>query len=218
MIAKALAIEAKAVLFQLSPSSIVKWGEDTVHALFAVAQCSRPAVVFLEDIDALLPYLRCWDNWLADQILVIGSTSRPEQLDAATLIRFRERWYIPLPTKGKRVLLLKKFLQNNEICTFTDEEIEEVSSFTEGYSVEDIISVIHMAAVHANQRAGRSAVIQYMDCGDALIHSKPRFSEEEISSIKHWMSSCSKRGEEIRLFSFSEKGEEIGQELGHELA
>ncbi|KAK1305882.1 Katanin p60 ATPase-containing subunit A1 [Acorus calamus] len=58
MIGKAIAGEAKATFFYISASSLTsKWigeGEKLVRALFGVASCRQPAVIFVDEIDSLL--------------------------------------------------------------------------------------------------------------------------------------------------------------------
>jgi len=58
MIGKAIAGEAKATFFYISASSLTsKWigeGEKLVRALFGVACCRQPAVIFVDEIDSLL--------------------------------------------------------------------------------------------------------------------------------------------------------------------
>lgn len=58
MIGKCIASQAKATFFSISASSLTsKWvgeGEKMVRALFAVARCSQPAVIFIDEIDSLL--------------------------------------------------------------------------------------------------------------------------------------------------------------------
>ncbi len=58
MIGKCIASQVKATFFSISASSLTsKWvgeGEKMVRALFAVARCNQPAVIFIDEIDSLL--------------------------------------------------------------------------------------------------------------------------------------------------------------------
>ncbi|KAL0344133.1 UNVERIFIED_CONTAM: ATPase family AAA domain-containing protein FIGL1 [Sesamum angustifolium] len=123
MIGKAIAGEAKATFFYISASSLTsKWigeGEKLVRALFGVASCRQPAVIFVDEIDSLLSQRksegehessrRLKTQFLIEmegfdsgneQILLIGATNRPQELDEAARRRLTKRLYIPLPTSG----------------------------------------------------------------------------------------------------------------------
>lgn len=58
LIGKCIASQANATFFSISASSLTsKWvgeGEKMVRALFAVARCNQPAVIFIDEIDSLL--------------------------------------------------------------------------------------------------------------------------------------------------------------------
>ncbi|KAI7741929.1 hypothetical protein M8C21_024308 [Ambrosia artemisiifolia] len=123
MIGKAIAGEAKATFFYISASSLTsKWigeGEKLVRALFGVASCRQPAVIFVDEIDSLLSQRKSdgehessrrmktqfliemegFDN-ANEQVLLIGATNRPQELDEAARRRLTKRLYIPLPSSG----------------------------------------------------------------------------------------------------------------------
>ncbi|GJT95027.1 ATPase family AAA domain-containing protein FIGL1-like protein [Tanacetum coccineum] len=124
MIGKAIAGEAKATFFHISASSLTsKWigeGEKLVRALFGVASCYQPAVIFVDEIDSLLSKRKSEGEHEAnrrrlktqlliemegcdsvnDQVLLIGATNRPQDLDEAARRRLTKRLYIPLPCAG----------------------------------------------------------------------------------------------------------------------
>nr|TKW28198.1 hypothetical protein SEVIR_3G322800v2 [Setaria viridis] len=129
MIGKAIAGEAKATFFYISASSLTsKWigeGEKLVRALFGVASCRQPAVIFVDEIDSLLSQRksdgehessrRLKTQFLIEmegfnsgneQILLIGATNRPQELDEAARRRLTKRLYIPLPSEGSTIFFL----------------------------------------------------------------------------------------------------------------
>ncbi|ONM32358.1 P-loop containing nucleoside triphosphate hydrolase superfamily protein [Zea mays] len=129
MIGKAIAGEAKATFFYISASSLTsKWigeGEKLVRALFGVASCRQPAVIFVDEIDSLLSQRksdgehessrRLKTQFLIEmegfdtgneQILLIGATNRPQELDEAARRRLTKRLYIPLPSLGNTISFL----------------------------------------------------------------------------------------------------------------
>lgn len=58
LIGKCIASQTKATFFNISASSLLsKWvgeGEKMVRALFAVARCRQPSVIFIDEVDSLL--------------------------------------------------------------------------------------------------------------------------------------------------------------------
>ncbi|XP_062086469.1 ATPase family AAA domain-containing protein FIGL1-like [Humulus lupulus] len=124
MIGKAIVGEAKATFFYIYASSLTsKWigeGEKLVRALFGVASCRQPAVIFVDEIDSLLSRRKSegehqssrrlktqfliemegFDSG-SEQILLIGATNRPQELDEAARRRLTKRLYIPLPSSGE---------------------------------------------------------------------------------------------------------------------
>ncbi|XP_014281543.1 fidgetin-like protein 1 [Halyomorpha halys] len=169
LIGKCIASQSKSTFFSISASSLTsKWigdGEKMVRALFAVARCEQPAVVFIDEIDSLLSQRsdtehessrRIKTEFLVqldgagtgeeDRILVIGATNRPQELDEAARRRLVKRLYIPLPDQEARKQLvtnLMKLERNN----LTPEEIENISMLTDGYSGADMKNLCQEACL-----------------------------------------------------------------------
>lgn len=101
LIGKCIASQANASFFSISASCLTsKWigeGEKMVRALFAVARCKQPSVVFIDEIDSILcqrkedeseasrriktEFLVQFDGAATDsqdRILVVGATNRPQ--------------------------------------------------------------------------------------------------------------------------------------------
>ena len=79
-------------------------------------------------------------------ILVIGATNRPQDLDEAARRRFVKRLYIPLPDEETRRSLLSILLQKND-NTITEEEISLLTERSQGYSCADIHNLCREAAM-----------------------------------------------------------------------
>ncbi|CAN6709043.1 unnamed protein product [Malus baccata var. baccata] len=155
MIGKAIAGEAKATFFYISASSLTsKWigeGEKLVRALFGVASCRQPAVIFVDEIDSLLSQRKSegehessrrlktqfliemegFDSG-SEQILLIGATNRPQELDEAARRRLTKRLYIPLPSSEARAWIIRNLLEKDGLFKLSRENIDSICNLTEG--------------------------------------------------------------------------------------
>ena len=172
LIGKAIAHESGATFFAISASSLMsKWigeGEKTVRTLFAVAAYRQPAVVFLDEVDSLLTqrssdenegtrrvkteFLVQLDGAGSDQdaqVVIVGATNRPEELDEAARRRFVKRLYIPLPGIEGRLQLLHRLLRQDRsmMCSLSEAEMSSLAEQTKGFSGADIHSLCQDAAM-----------------------------------------------------------------------
>lgn len=169
LIGKCIASQSHSTFFSISASSLTsKWigdGEKMVRALFAVARCHQPAVVFIDEIDSLLSQRsdsehecsrRIKTEFLVqldgattgeeERILVVGATNRPQELDEAARRRLVKRLYIPLPDCEARCQIVKRLMCKENSC-LTGEEINEIAALTEGYSGADMRSLCEEASM-----------------------------------------------------------------------
>ncbi|RDU71360.1 hypothetical protein CQA66_06685 [Helicobacter aurati] len=173
MIAKAVAGESGVPFFYQSGSSFVQMyvgiGAQRVRELFARARASAPAIIFIDEIDAIgktrgLDNHQEWESTLNELltqmdgfseqsgIIVIAATNQVENIDSALLRsgRFDRRIFVDLPDIKEREEILKVYLQNRT----HDVNISEIAKLCVGFSGADIASLINEAALHAlrNQR------------------------------------------------------------------
>lgn len=169
MIAKAIANQSGATFFSISSSSLTsKWigeGEKLVRSLFAVAAALQPSVIFLDEIDSLLSQRSSEENEASrrmkteflvqldgagtlqtDQILLLGATNRPQELDEAARRRFVKKLYIPLPDATSRSTHVTRLLKSNPNA-LSPEHIDEVVGLAEGYSGSDLSNLCREAAM-----------------------------------------------------------------------
>ncbi|KAK2738823.1 Vacuolar protein sorting-associated protein 4 [Onygenales sp. PD_40] len=165
-LAKAVATEANSTFFSVSSSDLVsKWmgeSERLVKQLFNMARESRPAIIFIDEVDALCgprgegeseASRRIKTELLiqmqgvgkdSEGILVLGATNIPWQLDIAIRRRFQRRVHISLPDVNAR---MKMFLLNvgNTPCHLTSADYRKLAEMSEGYSGSDISVVVQDA-------------------------------------------------------------------------
>ncbi|XP_073127339.1 ATPase family AAA domain-containing protein FIGL1 [Henckelia pumila] len=221
MIGKAIAGEARATFFYISASSLTsKWigeGEKLVRALFGVASCRQPAVIFVDEIDSLLSQRKSdgehessrrlktqfliemegFDSG-SEQILLIGATNRPQELDEAARRRLTKRLYIPLPTTEARAWIIKNLLEKDKLFNLLKEEIDTICKLTEGYSGSDMKNLVKDASMGPLREALREGIeitnlkkedmrpVNLLDFEKALQEVRPSVSLNELGTYEKW--------------------------------
>ncbi|KAF3658986.1 Fidgetin-like protein 1 [Capsicum annuum] len=221
MIGKAIAGEAKATFFYISASSLTsKWigeGEKLVRALFGVASCRQPAVIFVDEIDSLLSQRKSegehessrrlktqfliemegFDN-VSEQILLIGATNRPQELDEAARRRLTKRLYVPLPSSEARAWIVKSLLEKDGLFKLSDEDIVSICKFTDGYSGSDMKNLVKDASMGPLREALRHGIeitklkkedmrpVTLQDFESALQEVRPSVSLNELGAYEDW--------------------------------
>lgn len=176
LLARALARAAKARFLTLSPASLQsKWVGDSVRlvaAAFSLARKIAPCIVFVDEIDGLLPsrekssvhfhtvestttFLREWEGIQAGEgaraaasawVLVVGATNRPYDLDKAVLRRLPRQVEVPLPDADGRRDILAKLLRGERTAPAPDCEPSIIAELTPGYSGSDLRELVRQAA------------------------------------------------------------------------
>ncbi|KAK5650927.1 hypothetical protein RI129_001956 [Pyrocoelia pectoralis] len=169
LIGKCVASQSRSTFFSISASSLTsKWvgdGEKMVRALFSVALCHQPAVIFIDEIDSLLSQRsetehestrRLKTEFLVrldgattcndERLLVIGATNRPQELDEAARRRFVKRLYIPLPEYEGRLQIVTN-LMSKECHNLTVNDMAKIAELADGYSGADMINLCSEASL-----------------------------------------------------------------------
>lgn len=208
LLARAVAGEARVPFFHLSGSDFVEMfvgvGASRVRDLFKMAKRSAPAIVFIDEIDAvgrkrgsgvgggndereqtLNQILTEMDGFEQNQkVIVMAATNRADVLDNALLRpgRFDRRVHVDLPDRKDREAILKIHARKKPLEK--DVKIETIATRTPGFSGADLQSLMNEAAIKA-AREERKTVAQ-LDLIDAIekvmIGPERRskvFSEEE---------------------------------------
>lgn len=182
LIAKAVAGEAHVPFFSLAGSDFVEMfvgvGASRVRDLFKEAQKQAPAIIFIDEIDAigksrdsrfggndereqtlnqLLAEMDGFDS--SKGLFILAATNRPEVLDKALLRpgRLDRRVIVDKPDLKGRVEILKVHSKNVHMDDTVD--LEEIALATSGAVGSDLANMINEAAIAA-VKAGRQAVSQ----------------------------------------------------------
>jgi cell division protease FtsH len=174
LLARAVAGEAEVPFLSVAGSSFVEMfvgvGAARVRDLFAEARRRAPAIVFVDEIDALggrragsgaavsndereqtlnqlLSEMDGFDP--AEGIVVLAATNRPEVLDPALLRpgRFDRQVVIPLPTLVERAAILAVHCKGKRLAPGAD--LEVVARGTPGFSGADLANLANEAAIAA---------------------------------------------------------------------
>lgn len=187
LLARAVAGEAGVPFFHLSGSEFVEMfvgvGASRVRDLFDSARAVSPAIIFIDEIDAvgrsrgigigggndereqtLNQILVEMDGFEpTEKIVVMAATNRADVLDAALLRpgRFDRRVYLTLPDRKEREAILNIHAKEKPLDDHVD--FKPVAARTPGFSGADLESLMNEAAILA-ARSNRTKVSQ----GDIL--------------------------------------------------
>lgn len=169
-IARILAAQAKCKFFATSPAEVnsmwVGEGEKAVAKLFNEARQNAPAIIFLDEVDALIPsrvggmhmpsdkvvnqFLHEMDGLVANQgIFVVGATNRPDMLDPALVRggRLSRQIEIPLPDADARREILKVCVKRALIAD--DVDLDKLATEAEEFSGADLRALVNEAGMQA---------------------------------------------------------------------
>ncbi len=174
LLARAVAGEAQVPFFSVTGSSFVEMfvgvGAARVRDLFAEARKRSPAIIFIDEIDAigqrragqgavvsndereqtlnqLLAEMDGFDPAMG--IVVLGATNRPEVLDPALLRpgRFDRQVTIPLPNVSEREAILRVHSRGKKLAPNVN--LDVVARGTPGFSGADLANLANEAAIFA---------------------------------------------------------------------
>ncbi len=183
LLARAVAGEAHVPFFHISGSEFVEMfvgvGAGRVRDLFSTAKKSAPAIIFIDELDAigrqrgtglggghdereqtLNQILVEMDGFERDtKLIVCAATNRPDVLDPALLRpgRFDRRVVLDVPDINDREAILKIHCQGKPLNSNVD--LREVAERTPGFSGADLANVVNEAAILA-ARKGKQQIFQ----------------------------------------------------------
>ncbi|MGV4414833.1 ATP-dependent zinc metalloprotease FtsH [Chryseobacterium sp. T1] len=195
LLAKAVAGEAQVPFFSLSGSDFVEMfvgvGASRVRDLFAQAKAKSPAIIFIDEIDAigrargknnfsggnderentLNQLLTEMDGFGTDtNVIVMAATNRADILDKALMRagRFDRSIYVDLPELHERKQIFDVHLSKIKLDPNIDREF--LAKQTPGFSGADIANVCNEAALIAARNGHESVFKQdFLDAVDRII-------------------------------------------------
>ncbi|GAA0574109.1 ATP-dependent zinc metalloprotease FtsH [Craurococcus roseus] len=185
LLAKAVAGEAKVPFFSISGAEFVEMfvgvGAARVRDLFEQARGKAPAIIFIDELDALGrargvggPYAgghseaeQTLNQLLVEMdgfdsrsgLVIIAATNRPEILDPALLRagRFDRQVLVDRPDKGGRVQILNVHLRKVKLAPEVD--AEKVAALTPGFTGADLANLANEAALLATRRGAEAVTM-----------------------------------------------------------
>jgi cell division protease FtsH len=189
LLAKAVAGEAKVPFFSISGSEFVEMfvgvGAARVRDLFAQAREKAPAIIFIDELDALgrargfgptghdekeqtlnqlLVELDGFDSRTG--LVLLAATNRPEILDPALLRagRFDRQVLVDRPDKKGRIEIIEVHLKKASLAP--DVDPEKVAALTPGFTGADLANLVNEATLLATRRGAEAVTMA--DFGNAV--------------------------------------------------
>jgi len=211
LLARAVAGEAAVPFFSVTGSSFVEMfvgvGAARVRDLFEEARKRAPAIIFLDEVDAigqrrggmsalvsndereqtlnqLLAEMDGFDP--SSGVVVLAATNRPEVLDPALLRpgRFDRQVVIPLPTQPEREAILEVHCRGKRLGDTVD--LQVTARGTPGFSGADLANLVNEAAINA-VRADREVLTagDFDEARDRIILGRREGSNVLLPAEQH---------------------------------
>jgi transitional endoplasmic reticulum ATPase len=175
--------------------------ERAVRELFRRAAEAAPAMVFLDEVDALAPRRgQSSDSGVADRVvaallteldgveplrdvIVLGATNRPELIDPALLRpgRLERLVYVPPPDAAARGAILRATSRNTPLAD--DIDLDEVAESLEGYSAADCAALIREAALTAMRESLEAAIVTAAHLTTARKAVRPSLDPAQLATL-----------------------------------
>lgn len=180
LLARAVAGEANVPFFSISGSEFVELfvgvGAARVRDLFEQARKAAPAIIFIDELDALGRSRSAFVFGSNDEkeqtlnqllaeidgfdptagVILLAATNRPDVLDKALLRagRFDRQVLVDRPDRKGRLAILK--VHARKIRLSTDVDLDIVASLTPGFAGADLANLVNEAAIAATRREGEA--------------------------------------------------------------
>ncbi|XP_026178161.1 outer mitochondrial transmembrane helix translocase [Mastacembelus armatus] len=169
MIAKATAKASGCKFINLQASTLTDmwYGESQklTAAVFSLAVKIQPCIVFIDEIESFLrnrssldheatammkaQFMSLWDGLDTSpttQVMIMGATNRPQDVDPAILRRMPTTFHVGLPNTKQRQDILRLILAGENLSNAIN--LKEIAEKTEGYSGSDLRELCRDAAMY----------------------------------------------------------------------
>jgi cell division protease FtsH len=233
LLARAVAGQAGVPFFSINGSEFVEMfvgvGASRVRELFEEAKKVAPAIIFIDEIDAvgrargagigggndereqtLNQLLSEMDGFARnDLVIILAATNRPDVLDPALLRpgRFDRRVIIDRPELAARKGILGVHTKDKPLGA--DVDLGQLAANTPGFSGADLANLANEAALHATRR-GADAIMQqdFLAAFDKIVLGDPR--ETKLSADEKQRVAVHEAGHAI-VAHFSEHAEPLSR-------
>jgi transitional endoplasmic reticulum ATPase len=232
LLAKAVAKEAEANFISIKSSDLLsKWygeSEQQIAKLFARARQVAPCVIFIDEIDSLVPArgmggaggepqvtARVVNTILAEMdgmeelqsVVLVGATNRPALVDPALLRpgRFDELVYVGTPDAAGREHILG--IHTAKMPLASDVSLSSIAERTERFTGADLEDVVRRAGLVAIRKRGASVeAVTREDFEDALEDSRATVTEEMEDEYQRMKGELKKRAMAVTPIGFLAPG------------
>ncbi|WP_149361934.1 AAA family ATPase [Lolliginicoccus suaedae] len=205
-VVRALASSGQLSVHTVKGSELMdKWvgsSEKAVRDLFQRARNTAPSLIFIDEIDAMVPRRgQSTDSGVSDKVvaallteldgaeplrdvIVLGATNRPELIDPAILRpgRLERLVFVPPPDAEARTAILRA--AGAAIPLAEDVRLDELADQLDGYSAADCAALLREAALAAMRRSVEATVVTAEDVESARKAVRPSLDPDQVASLK----------------------------------
>ncbi len=209
LLAKAVATESGANFIAIrGPEILSKWvgeSEKAIREIFRKARQYSPAVIFMDEIDAIASIrgteigTRVGERIVSqlltemdgitnlENVVVIAATNRPDIIDPALLRpgRFEKLIYVPPPDRKGRLEILR--IHTRQVPLAEDVDLREIVDATEGYTGADLAALVREAALIALREDINNPVVRRKHFEQALQKIRPSVTKQMLEYYQKWL-------------------------------
>jgi len=205
-VVRALASTGQLSVLSVKGSELMdKWvgaSEKAVRELFRRARDSAPALIFLDEVDALAPRRgQSFDSGVTDRVVaallteldgvnplrdvvVLGATNRPDLIDPALLRpgRLERLVFVEPPDTDARREILRTAAKS--IPLSADVDLDDVAAGLDGYSAADCVALLRETALTAMRRSIDATDVTAADLAAARKTVRPSLDPAQVQSLR----------------------------------